>query len=262
MNVPELSIVVVTFNSSDYIEACLQAFNQASENLPTVKIVVDNGSQDQTIALVKHNFSDWRIIQNSSNIGYGAACNLGIKDSQAPFILISNPDVVVQESTVTELLGYIQGNPSCGIAACQLINSDGTTQRSYRRSPLPHHILGRALERLPLFKGHIHSSSYLMNDKPADASHQVDWLLGSCMLLRRSALDAIGLFDERFFLYCEDVDLCWRMNCRGWQVTYYPQAQAFHHHQQKSTHRPFSQLAWIHLLSMLRHWKKRIISLK
>jgi GT2 family glycosyltransferase len=240
--------VVVTFNSAAWIARCLGALGDR----PT--IVVDNASTDDTVAIVRDAHPAVRLIARSRNGGYAVAVNEGARAAARDDVLIVNPDVIATEAAIATLEAHLAANPAVGIAAPRLLYPDGSVQESARTFPSPLKLLARrsALGRTPW--GRRLRASYLMTDDVATDPHPVDFVIGAAMLVRRAAIDAVGGMDERIFLYGEDVDWCYRMWERGWEVHLVP-AAAMEHDYERSSRRTLdfrSASVRYHWVSMLK----------
>lgn len=256
-----LSLVILNYKTKGLLRQCLQGIMDANLPVDHEVIVVDNASHDGSTEMVREQFPQVRYISHDRNVGFGAGMNIGLRAAAGDYLLILNPDVAVFSAAVVRLLEYIRRHPKVGIAAPKLINPDGTTQWSCYQFPdwfIP--ILRRTpLGRLPWARRRLRA--YLMSDWAHDANRPVGWALGACLLIRRDAMREIGLFDERFFLYFEDVDLCRRAWQAGWEVHYVAEADMVHYHQRMSA--GFSGLSVlfayptrIHIRSGLKYFAK------
>ncbi|MBS3145159.1 glycosyltransferase family 2 protein [Candidatus Woesearchaeota archaeon] len=246
----KLSIIIVSYNSAPFLEAGLHSLYDSLKNSTFELFVVDNNSQDTSADLVKTFFPKVRLILNKINIGFGAACNQVLRQAKGEYLLLMNPDVRVHPTTLSEMVSYLQNHRNIGILAPQLRFANGSLQYSCRRYPrFPSHFAKILFSRSPL------TSDYLMLDKDHTLIQDIDWSLGAFLLVRKQVIDQIGGFDERFFLYFEDIDLCRRAKQAGWRVVYYPKAVATHLYQQAS-HRLFSKPFFYHLMSMYKYYRK------
>ena len=246
----KLSVIIVSYNSAHFLRGCLQSLLDNLRNISSEIFVVDNNSKDNSLALVRTSFPSVCLIANNKNIGFGAACNQALREAQGEYILMMNPDVHVHPATLSMMISYLQNHKKIGILAPQLRFRDGTLQYSCRRYPvfLAHFI------KIIYSKSKI-VSYYLMVDRDHNIIQEIDWSLGAFLLVRKRVFEQIGIFDERFFLYFEDVDLCRRAKQAGWRVVYYPKAVATHLYQQ-SSHRLFSKPFFHHLMSMYKYYRK------
>ncbi len=218
-----LCIVIVSYNVRDRLRDCLRSLSGQRV------IVVDNASSDGSAAMARAEFPSVQLIANTDNRGFAAACNQGIAASTEDFILILNPDTVVTPAALQTLLDVMHAEPRAGACGPRILNADGSLQPSCRRFPtLPRLLLdelgfGKLFPRSKFFGG------YRMTWWAHDELREVDQLMGAALLLRRAALEEIGAFDERFFMYFEEVDLCLRLHNAGWKVLIVPGAQVVHH---------------------------------
>jgi len=227
----ELTVVVVTHNSEKNIEHCLNSLK--GQNV----IVVDNNSKDDTITkAIQFNV---KIIQNKSNLGYGKAANQAIKQSNSKYILLLNPDVIINNKEINKMLKFLKTHKDCDIVGPMLVDKNNNNLHSCRRFPTLKSIAGR---RLNVFNKDV--NYHLMSDYNHKQTKKVDWVSGACIMFKRNLK-----FDERFFLYFEDVDLC-----RNRSVYYLPAAVAYHEEQRASKHSPL--LLGIHLASMVKYFVK------
>jgi len=227
--IKDLVVSIVTHNSINFLKECLYSI---LENPPGVKyeiIVVDNASGDGTAEFVRKNCPEVTLISNSRNIGFAAANNKAIEKSNSKYLLLINSDCRVYEKSIGGLVDFMEKNPRAGIAGPKIVNSDGTIQLSCRRFPsiinaAAHTILGDIFPHNPF------SKKYKLADIRRDNPLKVDWVSGSCMIIRRKALvEDTGVLDENYFMYVEDLDICYRMWQKNWEVYYYPQAKIMHH---------------------------------
>lgn len=218
-----ISVVIPTYNASSLLDGCLHSI-YASQECPELEvIVVDNASRDNTASLVEAGFTRVRLIRNDTNRGFSSATNQGIAAATGDAVLLLNSDITLEPRAVFLLYAALQGNPRIGAAAPRLLGSDGTPQHSI--SPL--HSL-----REELFSPCRRSSRAKSRDILAAKENRVLapglYAAGAALMLRREALAAISGFDERFFLYYEDADLCSRLVQSGWAIMYVPAARAVH----------------------------------
>jgi GT2 family glycosyltransferase len=193
-------------------------------------IVVDNASGDGTVEMVRSEFPQVHLIANAENRGYAAANNQAIRAGDAPFLLLLNPDTGVTPGALAALLSEMMADPGVGAAAPQLVLPDGSVERSCRSFPEPAALLYDALGLSRLFPRSPLFGRYRMTYWDHDSRREVDQPMASALALRRAALDEVGLFDESFPLYFNDVDLCYRLRQAGWKIVFQPAAQVLHHH--------------------------------
>jgi len=222
-----VAAVVINRNTRDLLRDCLASIEAQDFDGGISTWVIDNGSNDGSADMVIAEFPAVNLVWNSRNTGYARACNKGIGLAREPYAMILNSDIVLDTDAVARLVEFLEGDSRAGIAGPKVLNIDGSLQYSCRRFPSMTESFAHAF--IGLFRaGNPYSTSYKMMDMDRDAGTDVDWVSGACMMLRRDALSETGQFDEKYFMYVEDVDLCWRMWQAGWTVNYVPQATAVH----------------------------------
>ena len=222
-----LDICIVTWRTRDLLRACLRSVAGQPEVAEIV--VVDNASGDGTIEMVRAEFAQVRLIVNERNLGYAAGNNQAIRASAAPFVLLLNPDTEVQAGALGGLLSAFGGDARVGAAAAQLLLPDGGIQRSCRSFPRPAAVLYDAVGLARLFPRSEVFGQYRMTYWDHSSPRELDQPMASALALRRAALDEVGLFDEDFSLYFNDVDLCYRLKQAGWKILFEPKATVLHH---------------------------------
>jgi len=231
----DVSIVIVSLNTRRYLARCLAALPQAEEKLAIEVIVVDNGSGDGTQAMVAEEFPRIRLIQSQENLGFGRANNLGARAATGRALLLLNSDCDLQPKALVTMLGVLDQDPSLGGVLCRLLNSDGSLQPSVHQSfPSPWSMAGdlfflSSLRYAVYRNAALHPWLLRSTLRAHSLAHDVAWGGGACMLIRRDVFEAVGGFDERFFMYCEDMDLCKRIREAGYRLRYLPDASAIHH---------------------------------
>ena len=239
---------------------CLNSIEQANlAGLSYEVIVVENNSGDD-MSLLNTLYQNLKIIISPVNLGMGGGNNLGIKNSTGEFILISNPDIIFEKNTIKELWNYFKEHQSIGLIGPKLINHDGSLQYSCARFPQFYIPLLRRTAIGNLFPSRL--DNYLMKKDNHEEIQKVDWLMGACFMVRRSDVFAGKLFDERYFMYFEDVDLCRQVKDHGQSVVYYPTVKAIHDHKRQSASLPWykslfqDRIAREHLKSAFKYFLK------
>ncbi|MHC4573004.1 MAG: glycosyltransferase family 2 protein [Planctomycetota bacterium] len=224
----KLSIVIVSWNVRQDLVRCIRSIeeNQPCEEFEVV--VVDNASTDGTVEAARKDFPEVITIVNSENRGFATANNHGIERSKGEYILFLNPDTIVQPFSLDVLVDFLDDNRDVGACGPKLLNNNGTTQPSARRFPT----FRGALHRHTVFRFlHIFKSEYkkwLMKDFKHDKQMDVDQVMGAALMVRRSVIDKVGGMDESFFMYYEEVDLCYRIKQAGWRIVFIPEAVIIH----------------------------------
>jgi GT2 family glycosyltransferase len=223
----ELGAVLVNYNAGQELRTALQSIADEMAGRTWEAVVVDNASADGSAAIVEEFAPQARLLRNTANVGFGRGINQGVAASQAPLILIMNPDCRLESGAVAALRGELDGRRQCAIAGPRVLDPDGAEQGSARGDP---DMLTGLFGRTSLLRNLLPSSSVSRRNVVAGGhdSKTVDWVSGACMLVRRSAFDEVGGFDARYFLYWEDADLCRRLRAHGHEIHYVPAATAVH----------------------------------
>jgi len=226
----KISVIIVNYNVKEYLAQSLSSIQRSLKGIPHEIIVVDNHSVDGSTSLIKSKFSEVILIENKENLGFGKANNQAIRLAKGEFVVLINPDTVVQEDTFVKLLEFFDQHPPAGAVTCKIINPDGTFSIDCRHSiPTPTIALWKVLGFSRLFPKSRIFGKYNLTYLDENQTYQVPAISGSFMMIRRQVFDKVGLFDERFFMYCEDIDLCQRINARGYQIYYVPTTQIVHY---------------------------------
>ena len=252
----DLNIVIVHYNTSDDLARCLESVFANPPRCSFQVTVVDNASTDPGLAAVRERFTgvDW--IMSGQNTGYARGCNRGMAAHPAQWYLLLNPDIVVQPGALDAVLACGRSHPRAGIIGPQLLNEDGSIQDSCRRFYTLRTLLLRRTFLGRLFPDSDVVARHLMRDFDHLSNRPVDWVLGGCMLVSHAALERCGPMDERFFLYFEDVDWCYRMWQAGCEVLYTPDARFVHRHRRASARGAFTRSFWLHLGSLISFYEK------
>jgi hypothetical protein len=260
----DLSIVIVSWNVRDLLRRCLQSIcnpesrrgqqtlraggqppvgGQSRIGMALQVIVVDNASSDGSARMVRESFPDVRLVTNRENRGFPAANNQGIAAAEGRYVLLLNPDTEIVGDALRELVAFADQHPDVGMVGPQLLNADGTVQSSRRRFPTlatvffestwlqPAIVTSRSSGLLRSLTAPLRRTleRYYLSDRPHDVTQDVDWITGAAMLARGEAIDDVGLMDEGFFMYSEELDWCRRFREAGWRVVYLPKAQIIHY---------------------------------
>jgi len=218
-------------------------------------IVIDNASGDDSIHMVRREFPNVNLVVNSANTGFAKGSNLGMQVSRGRYVLLLNPDSVMRPDGLTKLLKFANENPDSGIIGMKILNPDGSIQYSCRHFPTLQAAIFRNTILSHFFPKNVYALEYLMSDWDHNVSRDVDWVSGAAMLIRREFIDDVGMLDEQFFMYCEDVDLGYRAKQQGWRVTYSPGSVVVHA-RAKSSDRSPNRMIIEHHKSMYKFFKK------
>ena len=242
----KLSVVIVNYNVRTYLEQCLQSVRKALEGIEGEVFVVDNHSTDDSVEVLHRDYPWVRLIENQDNMGFARANNMAIREAQGEYVLLLNPDTVVGEHTLREALAFMEAHEQACGAGVMMHNADGTKAPESRRAlPTP---WVSALKMLGFTK------RYYMKHLSWDEPGRIDVVSGACFFLRRKALDQVGLLDEDFFMYGEDIDLSYRLLKGGWENWYLP--YPITHYKGRSTQKSDYRYVHIFYQAMLIFFKK------
>ncbi len=257
----DLSIVVVHYKAPDLLEQCIKSITNKYPELEGKFVIIDNSPTPKTTRRIKRTFPQERYIPSRVNVGFAKAVNWGMKNSNSKYVLILNQDIVVQNDAIKKLYNFMEERENVAITGPKLIYKDGAIQRSCCRFYTPKIVIYRRtfVGNFPGPKKKLHW--FTMEDYDRESVRDVDWVVGAAMMFRRQALESVGHFDERFFFYFEDVDLCRRMWEKGWRVVYVPEAKMTHYHTRESAEKEgimslTNKMTRIHVKSGIKYFMK------
>jgi GT2 family glycosyltransferase len=247
----DLSIVIVNWNVCDLLRMCLRSildrgcveegepgiwmlrpadsWPEAQPGFRFEVLVVDSASRDGSVEMVRREFPNVRLYASETNLGYTGGNNLGMRESRGRYVLILNPDTEVLDDALATMVAYMDDHPAVGVVGPQLLWPDGGVQSSRRRFPTLRTALVESTFLQNWFPRHPALRRYYAWDLPDGATNEVDWVQGACLMVRRAAIDQVGLLDDAYFMYSEELDWQRRMASAGWKVVYLPDAQIVHH---------------------------------
>jgi len=236
----DLAIVIVNYNTKELLRACLRSVYASEGDFSYHVTVVDNASQDGSIDMVREEFPQARAIAAPINGGFAYANNIGLRtygfgqgkplDALPRYALLLNPDTEVPPTALADMVALMDARPELGAAGPRLILPDGSLDKACRRAfPSPMSFVYRGLGLSKLFPEHPRFGQYNLTYLPEDQESEVDSVVGAFMMVRREALEAVGLLDEAFFMYGEDLDWAYRIKQAGWKIWYYPKVTVYHH---------------------------------
>jgi GT2 family glycosyltransferase len=225
---PLLSIIIVNYNAEQLILRCLETVFETAGALDYEVIVVDNASTDQSVLAIQQNYPQVTLLCNQQNVGFARANNQAARIARGRYLLLLNSDAFVHDGAISKLTEYMDAHPETGAAGCRLVYEDGILQRSCYSFPTPLTELWQALWLDRLFSESSIFGKFRMTYWNYDSYRDVDWVMGAVMILRREAVEQEGLFDEEYFMYSEEMDLCYRLKQAGWKVSFVPDASATH----------------------------------
>lgn len=229
MRTTDLSIIIVNYNAERFLVDCVNSIHHTGRKTNQEIIIIDNNSSDGSIRCIEERFPDVRLVKNNENVGFARANNQGIGVARGDFILLLNPDTIVIEDAIHYMLDFARKTPTAGIVGCKVTNPGNRLQWDSCggfQTPLTLIMRESGLEKIwprsRLF------GRRLISYWHRDSSRTIDWVSGVCMLIRREVIRDIGLLDETFFAYMEDVDFCRRASQQGWKVFFLHDAEIFH----------------------------------
>ncbi|MBW7991968.1 MAG: glycosyltransferase family 2 protein [Planctomycetes bacterium] len=224
----KLSIIIVSWNVREDLLRCMRSIKENEPSCDFEVIIVDNASTDDTVNMIKKSFSEVKLITNQQNRGFAAANNQAIELSQGEYVLLLNPDTILHPKSLDILVKFMDSNEDMGACGPKLLNADGSTQDSVRRFPSFRGALHRhtVFKFVGIFKGEYRK--WVMYDFKNDKQRDVDQVMGAALMVKRSVTEQVGLMDERFFMYYEEVDLCYRIKQAGWRIVFIPEAVITH----------------------------------
>ncbi len=254
----DLSIIIVSHGHRDYIEKYLPSVFTVSESISMEVALIDNYRSDRVAEWVRANLPQVKVIENDISRSYAENINFGIKTmNKGRYFVVLNPDVKCSPGLWDEAVRFMDNNPDIGIMGPQLLNPDFTVQPSCRRFSTPLTLLIRGLHMDGLLKNYGPVRQYIMADYDHAHIIDVDWVTGALMIVRRKAIDDVGLMDERYKIaYSEDQDWCCRMWRVGWRVSYLPNAKAIHDHLRTGMRQPWGKMARAQLTNAIKMFHK------
>ncbi|OGI16400.1 MAG: hypothetical protein A3J63_01810 [Candidatus Moranbacteria bacterium RIFCSPHIGHO2_02_FULL_40_12b] len=258
----DLTIAINGYRNPELLKLCIKSIRRNVKNVNYELIVTDSATEEETELMMREEFPGIKFFPSRINIGFQGMVKKSIEQSQGEYLLLLNNDIIVRENSVEAILEFMKKNPDVGIAGPQLLNFNDTLQYSCFRFYKPITILYRRtfLGKFSFAKKHL--DWFLMKDYDHKKIKEVDWLMGSALLVSRKAVSKAGLMDPRFFMYMEDVDWCRRFWENGYKVIYYPEAKMYHYHGKASAKGGFigsllfNKLTWIHINSAIKYFKK------
>lgn len=253
-----ISVVIVNYNAGALLRTAVGAILNSS--VPVEVVLVDNGSWDSSIADVRAQFGNdtrVKIIENRKNLGFARANNIGLQRTRGRYVLVLNPDCIVEPNTLERVRDQLEREPAAGMAGCLLRNRDGSEQPGCRRSvPTPWRTLVRVFHLDRMFPSHPRFRNFVLSREPLpDRPSFVEATSGAFMLVRREALDQVGPFDEGYFLHCEDLDWCMRFRKQNWRILFVADVEVTHYQGACSVHRPIF-VSWHKHKGMVRFYRK------
>ncbi|MEK8131072.1 glycosyltransferase family 2 protein [Paenibacillus filicis] len=253
----DLSVIIVNYNTCRLTVNCIHSVRQSVLEQAYEIIVVDNASSDASVGAIRTEFgSEVSLLVNDLNQGFSKANNQGMRIARGRYILLLNSDTIVQPDTLQTMLDFMDSHPKVGAAGCKVVLPDGSLDKACRRGfPTPSASFYYAFGLSKLFPDKPKFNQYQLGYLDPDQDYPVDCLVGAFMMVRREAIDQVGMLDEDFFMYGEDIDWCYRIKEAGWQIHYYPYTQITHYKGASSRRKPFKIIYEFHRAMVLFHKK-------
>ncbi len=240
---PKISVLIVSYNVKQYIVHCIDSIKRSDYNGNVEIIVVDNNSFDGSLSEIKLKHSEVATIQNDANVGFGKAVNQAAKNATGDYLLILNPDTIIEEGTISTFVKYLQENKNVGLVGPKIVNSDGSLQKGCKRSfPTIAVALPKILGLDKIFPKSKWTGKYNLNYLDPDKIHTVEAISGSCMFIRGELFNKIGGFDEQYFMFGEDLDLCYQIYKHDFEIHYLPTTQIIHYQGESVKSAPYDSL--------------------
>ena len=259
----DLSIIILDYNLKDLIKYCIKNIKETVHDLNYEIIVVDNGSYCGTQAMLKEFYPEVSFIQTGANLGFATGNNVGIREALGEYVMIMNPDITVKPEAINKVVAYMKTHLDVGLVGPRLLNPNGTVQYTCRRFQNLKSIFYRRTPLGRTEKGKAFLEDFLMTNIDHKKIQEVDWVMGACQTVRKADLDRVGMYDEQFFFYVEDMEWCRRFWMNDLRVVYLAEAEMYHLHEQGSMTSPWgflhifnNKLIRWHIQSFVKYWLK------
>lgn len=258
----DLSIIIVNYNTKKLTLQAIDSIYQSKVNFPLEVILVDNASTEEGLKNeLNERYPQVLFIANDQNEGFSKANNKGYRVASGRYILLLNSDTILEKDTLQTMMDYMESHPNVGVSGCKVVLPDGSLDKACKRGyPTPIASLYYMLQLHKLFPSSPRVNQYQLGHLDPDKEHSVDSLVGAFMFVRRKAIEEVGLLDESFFMYGEDIDWCYRIKEAGWEIKYYPKTSILHLKGASSKKKPFKIIYEFHRAMFLfynKHYRKK-----
>lgn len=258
----ELSIVITNYRNPELLRVCLDSIKKYTSGLVYELIVADSATQEDTEMMMREDYPDVKFFPFKENVGFQALIKKGIQESRGKYLLLLNGDIIVTPDSIAKMLEYIKSDETVGIVGPKLLNFNGSLQYSCFRFYKPITIVYRRtfIGKFPFAQKHL--DWFLMKDYDHANPKDVDWLMGSALMMSKTAFEKVGFMDPQYFMYMEDVDWCRRFWESGYRVVYFPFATMHHYHGKRSAKGGVirsllsNKMTWVHIFSAVKYFKK------
>lgn len=248
--------MIVNYNTCEITMDCLRSILSSSTSYEYEIIVVDNSSKDNSVLEIKKHFPHIQLIENDQNVGFAKANNQAMRKATGKYVLLLNSDTIVQTNTLETMLIFMENHSGVGASGCKIVLPDGSLDKACKRGfPTPSASFYYAFGFSKLFPKVPRFNQYQLGYLDPDQEYPIDCLVGAFMLVRRKAIDQVGMLDEEFFMYGEDIDWCYRIKQAGWGIYYYPRTSIVHYKGASSRKKPYKIIYEFHRAMLLFHRK-------
>lgn len=252
----DLSVVIVNYNTKALLIQTLDSVFASSDTFEYEVFVVDNASMDGSSEVISVDYPEVRLISNQENVGFARANNQAIMESKGRYVLLLNSDTFIQNDTFEKMIRFLDKHPIAGAVGCKVIKPDGTLDLACKRSfPTPQNSLYHFLGLDALFPSSHRFGAYNLTYLNENENHEVDCLVGACMMVRKTVINQVGLLDESFFMYGEDIDWSYRIKKAGWEIWYVPETTIVHYKGASASKMPI-RMIYEFYYSMVLYFKK------
>lgn len=265
----KISVLITSYKNASLLKLCINSFKENLKGISHEIIVADSETDEEIRDLMREHFPEIEFISNKENVGYGALFNQLLKKAKGQYYFVVNADIIIKDDAIKKLLSYLKENPEVGVVGPKLINFDNSIQASFFRFYRITTVIYRRtfLKRLPWAKREL--DRFLMKDIKKNKPFECDWIMGSALMMRAETAEKVGHMDDRFFMYFEDVDWCWRVWEKGFKVVYNPLVRVYHYHGKASANKGilrailFNEYARVHIKSAVQFfWKHKTLGWK
>jgi GT2 family glycosyltransferase len=246
-----LTVIIVNWNVKNFLKGCLESIYRFTRGIEFEVFVVDNNSSDGSRDMVKADFPQVRLIENSQNLGFAASNNIALKECASEYVLLLNPDTELADNSLKAMVEYMDAHAEAGCIGCKLFFGDGSLQHSCRTFPSIFTDLMDNLFLAWIFPRSTFFNSYRMGYWSHDHVREVDVPAGACLMVRYDIIRSIGFFDTRFFLYYDEIDLCRRIKNGGWKIFFVPYMKIIHYSNKSSKQIPLDIIRWMNRSKLL-----------
>ncbi|CAG7659201.1 glycosyltransferase family 2 protein [Paenibacillus allorhizosphaerae] len=252
----DLSIIIVNYNTCELTLNCLKSIFESQINYSYEVILIDNNSSDLSVEQIKKKYPEVKLHCNKINLGYSKANNQGIRLAEGRYVLLLNSDTIIQPDSLQTMVSFMDHHPKVGASGCKIVLPDGSLDKACRRGfPTPSASFYYMCGLSKWFPQNAKFNQYQLTHLDPDKDYPVDCLVGAFIMVRREAIQQVGLLDEEFFMYGEDIDWCYRIKEAGWAIYYYPYTQIIHYKGASSRRKPYKIIYEFHRAMYLFHKK-------